>query len=47
MKISEKLSPGTLQLIKTNATIIIYLLQVLFILIYSEPDVQPFVYVHF
>lgn len=33
--------------IKRNMVIVIYLLQIFFILMYSEPEVQPFVYVRF
>lgn len=33
--------------VRINALIIFYLLQVLFICMYVEPDVQPFVYVRF
>lgn len=33
--------------VKENSIIVLYLLQLLFILIYSEPEVQPFVYVRF
>lgn len=35
------------KIIKINALIIYYLLQVLFILMYSETTMQPFVYVRF
>jgi hypothetical protein len=33
--------------LKINAEIILYLLQILFILMYSKVEVQPFVYIHF
>lgn len=33
--------------LKVNFIIIAYLLQILFVLIYSEPEVEPFVYVRF
>jgi len=33
--------------VKRNFTIVIYILQILFIIMYSEPEVQPFVYVRF
>jgi hypothetical protein len=36
-----------LKLAKTNALIIFYLLQILFIFMYIEPDLQQFVYVRF
>jgi hypothetical protein len=33
--------------LRKNAILLFYILQILFILIYSEPEVQPFVYVRF
>jgi len=35
------------KILKTNFLIIFYLLQILFILIYIEPELQQFVYVRF
>ena len=34
-------------IIKRNATIIFYFIQIAFILIYFETEIQPFVYVRF
>ena len=36
-----------IKLLKKNAIIVFYLLQLLFIFMYSEPEIQPFVYVRF
>lgn len=33
--------------VKTHGTIIFYMLQILFILIYMEPEMQEFIYVRF
>jgi hypothetical protein len=33
--------------IRLHITIILYLLQILFVAMYSQPEVQPFVYVRF
>lgn len=36
-----------IRFIKRQSVIIFYLLQIMFILIYAEPEVEPFVYVRF
>ena len=36
-----------LKTIKINGIIIFYILQILFILMYIRPEIQPFVYVRF
>ncbi len=36
-----------MKLLRIHGIIIFYVLQILFILIYSEPELQPFVYVRF
>jgi len=34
-------------MIKLHALIFIYIIQILFIIMYTEPEIQPFVYVRF
>ncbi len=36
-----------LKFIKINAVIILYLVMFLLVLVYSDPEIQPFVYVRF
>ncbi|MGO9022194.1 MAG: hypothetical protein ACLQVJ_27980 [Syntrophobacteraceae bacterium] len=36
-----------LKFIKINAAIILYLVMFLLVLVYSDPEIQPFVYVRF
>ena len=44
---SIKISEDFIDVIKKNISIIIYILQIIFVLIYTEPELQPFVYVLF
>jgi hypothetical protein len=36
-----------LRLLRVNAIVVFYLLKFLLVLIYSDPEIQPFVYVRF
>jgi hypothetical protein len=53
MKLSDmtfmniKIDEDLLNIIKKNIFIIAYILQIMFILMYTEPELQPFVYVRF
>ncbi len=42
-----KINENLMNIIKKNMFIIAYILQMIFILMYSEPALQPFVYVRF
>jgi hypothetical protein len=44
---NRKINENMLNIIKKNICIIAYILQMIFILIYTEPELQPFVYVRF
>jgi len=43
----EERKKSILKFTKSNALIIFYLLLFLLVLIYSDPEIQPFVYVRF
>jgi hypothetical protein len=43
----RKINENFLNIIKNNICIVAYILQIIFILIYTEPELQPFVYVRF
>lgn len=43
----DNIKPENMEMIKKNLVIIFYIIQVLFICMYIETDVQPFVYVRF
>jgi hypothetical protein len=43
----KKITESLLNIIKNNICIVAYMLQIIFILIYTEPELQPFVYVRF
>jgi len=45
--INRRINKNMLNIIKDNICIIAYILQMIFILIYTEPELQPFVYVRF
>ncbi len=42
-----KINENLLYLLKKNMIIIAYILQIIFVLMYTEPELQPFVYVRF
>ena len=42
-----KIDENLINIIKKNIFIIAYILQIIFIFIYTEPELQPFVYVRF
>ena len=42
-----KLNEDLLYILKKNMIIVAYILQIIFILMYTEPELQPFVYVRF
>jgi len=43
----DNIKPENMEIIKKNLVVIFYIIQVLFIFMYIETDVQPFVYVRF
>jgi hypothetical protein len=45
--VNRKINENVLNIIKKNIYIVAYILQMIFILIYTEPQLQPFVYVRF
>ena len=45
--INRKINENVLNIIENNICIIVHILQIVFILIYTEPELQPFVYVRF
>ena len=47
MLMTIKIDENLLDIIKKNICIIAYILQIIFILIYTDPELQPFVYVRF
>jgi hypothetical protein len=47
MLMSIKIDENLLDIIKKNICVIAYILQIIFILIYTDPELQPFVYVRF
>lgn len=44
---SSSIRQKLLDTVRQHGVIILYLLQLAFILMYTEPEVQPFVYVRF
>jgi hypothetical protein len=44
---NQQRKESALHLIRTHLIILSYILQLLFIAMYSQPEVQPFVYVRF
>jgi hypothetical protein len=45
--VNRKINENVLNIIKKNIYIVAYILQMIFILIYTEPQLQAFVYVRF